>query len=39
MHLVSRESGEHRFWVCDHADKRTCHALIDANIPVGSTVL
>jgi transposase-like protein len=39
IHLVSRESGEHRFWVCDHADKRTCHNLIDENIPVGSTVL
>jgi transposase len=25
--------------VCDHADKRTCHELIDENIPVGSTVL
>ena len=39
IHLVSRESGEHRFWVCDHADKRTCHDLIDENIPAGSTVL
>ncbi len=39
IHLVSRESGEHRFWVCDHADKRTCHELIDENIPSGSTVL
>jgi transposase len=39
IHLVSRESGEHRFWVTDHADKQTCHLLIDENIPVGSTVL
>src|SRR5215207_9160859 len=39
IHLVSRESGEHRFWVCDHTDKRTCHELINENIPVGSTVL
>ena len=39
IHLVSRESGEHRFWVADHADKQTSHALIDENIPVGSTVL
>ena len=39
IHLVSRESGEHRFWVCDHADKQTCHDLIDENIPLGSTVL
>jgi transposase len=37
--MVSRESGEHRFWVCDHADKQTCQDLIDENIPVGSTVL
>ena len=25
--------------MCDHADKQTCHGLIDENIPVGSTVL
>jgi hypothetical protein len=25
--------------VCEQADKRICHALIDENIPVGSTVL
>ena len=37
--MVSRQSGEHRFWVCEHADKQTCHELIDENIPVGSTVL
>jgi transposase-like protein len=39
IHVVSRESGEHRFWVCEHANKRTCHQLIDESIPVGSTVL
>ena len=39
IHLVSRERGEHRYWVCAHADKKTCHALIDENIAVGSTVL
>jgi len=36
---VSRESGEHRFWVAEHADKQTCHELIDENIPPGSTIL
>jgi transposase-like protein len=39
IHLVSRESGQHRYWVCEHADQRTCHEWIDENIPVGSTVL
>jgi transposase-like protein len=37
--VVSRETGEHRFWVCDHADTRTCHDLIAANVPAGSTWL
>jgi transposase len=37
--VVSRETGEHRFWVCDHADTRTCHDLIAANVPAGSTGL
>ena len=37
--VVSRETGEQRFWVCDHANRRTCHALIADNIPVGRTWL
>jgi transposase len=37
--VVSRETGEHRFWVCDHADTRTCHDPIAANVPAGSTWL
>jgi transposase len=37
--VVSRETGEHRFWVCDHADTRTCHDLIAANVPAGRTWL
>jgi transposase len=37
--IVSRETGEHRFWVCDHADTRTCHDLITANVPAKSTRL
>src|SRR5262245_64125456 len=37
--LISRETGEQRWWVCDHADTRTCATLIAENIPAGSTGL
>jgi transposase len=37
--VVSRDTGEHRFWVCDHADTRTCAALSAANVPAGHTTL
>jgi transposase len=37
--LISRETGEQRWWVCDHANTRTCAALIAENIPPGSTWL
>jgi transposase len=37
--VVSRQTGEHRFWVCDHADTRTCRRLIAGNVPLGSTQL
>jgi transposase len=37
--VVSRETGEHRVWVCDHANTRTCSALIAANVPTGSATL
>jgi transposase len=37
--LISRETGEQRWWVCDHANTRTCTALIAENIPMGSTWL
>jgi transposase len=37
--VVSRETGEHRFWVCDHANTRTCSALIAANVPPGGATL
>jgi transposase len=37
--VVSRDTGEHRFWVCDHADTRTCVALIAENVPAGRTQL
>ena len=34
--VVSRETGEYRFWVCDHADTRTCSLIAD-HVPAGST--
>jgi transposase-like protein len=37
LSVVSRNTGEHRFWVCDHADTRTCAALIAAHIPARRT--
>jgi transposase len=39
MSIISRETGEQRFWVCDHADRRTCADLIAENIPLESTIL
>ena len=36
---ISRETGEQRWWVGDHADTRTCRALIAANIPADRTQL
>jgi transposase len=35
--IISRETGEPRWWVCDHADTRTCATLIAENIPAEST--
>jgi transposase-like protein len=37
--IISRETGEPRFWVGDHADRRTCQALIAANILADGTPL
>jgi transposase-like protein len=37
--VVARDTGEHRFWVCNHADTRTGAALIAENVPAGSTLL
>ena len=37
--VISRETGEQRWWVCDHADTRTCATLIAEHIPLGSTRL
>jgi transposase len=37
--LISRETGEQRWWVCDHADPHTCAARIAENSPTASTWL
>jgi transposase len=37
--IISRETGEQRFWVGDHADRRTCQGLLIENLPAGSTRL
>jgi transposase len=37
--VISRETGEQRFWVRDHADRRTCADLIAGNVPRHSTIL
>jgi transposase-like protein len=37
--IISRETGEQRFWVCNHADRHTCAGLIAENVPLESTVL
>lgn len=36
---MSRETGEHRYWVVEHADKQTCHAVIANAVPTGVTLL
>jgi transposase-like protein len=37
--VMSRQTGEQRLWVCDHADTRTCADLIAENVPAESTIL
>jgi transposase len=37
--IISRDTGEPRFWVCDHADRRTWAALMAENVPAGRTQL
>jgi transposase len=37
--IISRDTGEQRFWVCNHAAKRTCHDLLAESIPAGGTTL
>jgi transposase len=37
--IISRDTGEQRFWICDHANRQTCHTLMADNVPPGSTRL
>jgi hypothetical protein len=37
--IISRETGEQRFWVCGHAKTRTCALLSAENVPAGSPQL
>ena len=37
--MIERETGEQRFWVCDHADTRTCAVLIAEHVPMGCSTL
>jgi transposase len=37
--VISRDTGEQRFWVCDHADRRTCADLITESVPQQSAIL
>jgi hypothetical protein len=39
LSIISCETGEPRWWVCDHADTRTCATLIAENMPAGNTWL
>ncbi len=39
IRITSRETGEQRWWVCDHADTHTCATLVAENIPTASTWL
>jgi transposase len=37
--IISRKTGEQRWWVCDHANRQTCHTLMADNVSPGSTRL
>ncbi len=39
IRIISRETGEPRCWGCDHADRRTCTALIADNVQLERTIL
>lgn len=37
--IVNRQTGEQRIWVCDHADRPTCHRLVHETVPPTATLL
>jgi hypothetical protein len=37
--VISREMGDQRCWVGDHADQCTCHNLMAENVPGASAIL
>jgi transposase-like protein len=37
--IISRDTGEQRWWVCDHANRQTCHALMADHVPPGRPLL
>jgi hypothetical protein len=37
--IISRDTGEPRFWVCDHADRSPCAGLIAESVPQHSAIL
>jgi hypothetical protein len=39
IRIISRDTGEHRFWVGDHAERPTCVALLAETSPAPSTQL
>lgn len=39
IRVISRETGEPRVWVCDHADTRTGHERIAAHVPASRSRL
>jgi transposase len=36
--VISRETGEQHFWICDHADQHTCSALMAETPPGDSSI-
>src|SRR5215207_145744 len=37
--LVSRQTGEHRYWLCDSASKAICHEIIHQNVPPAGAIV
>jgi transposase len=39
LSLISRDTGAQRWWVCDHANRHTCHHLMADHVSPGRTRL